>query len=96
MNYTQLLEQVKQHVIHFFKTKGDQKFAYHNLSHTEAVVSNAAKIASHYQLGEKDIFIVMTAAWFHDSGYFKERQDRATGRVAGKLARRSGTCRSGI
>ena len=70
MNYTQLLEQVKQYVIHFFKTRGDQKFAYHNLSHTEAVVSNAAKIASHYQLGEKDIFIVMTAAWFHDSGYF--------------------------
>lgn len=70
MNYTQILEQVKQYVIHFFKTKGEQKFAYHNLSHTEAVVSNAARIAQHYKLEEKDTFIVMTAAWFHDSGYF--------------------------
>ena len=70
MNYTQLIEQVKQYVIHFFKTKGEQKFAYHNLSHTEAVVSNAARLAQHYKLEEKDTFIVMTAAWFHDSGYF--------------------------
>ena len=70
MNYTQLLEQVKKHVVLFFKTKGDQKFVYHNLSHTEAVVSNAAKIAGYYQLGEKETFIVITAAWFHDTGYF--------------------------
>ena len=70
MNYTELIEQVKQYVVHFFKTKGDQKFSYHNLSHTEAVVSSAAKITSHYQLGEKDVFIITVAAWFHDTGYF--------------------------
>ena len=57
-------------MVHFFKAKGEQKFAYHNLTHTEAVVSNAAKIASHYQLGEKDVFIITAAAWFHDAGYF--------------------------
>ena len=57
-------------MVHFFKAKGEQKFAYHNLSHTGAVVSNAAKIASHYQLGEKDVFIITAAAWFHDTGYF--------------------------
>lgn len=57
-------------MVHFFKAKGEQKFAYHNLSHTGAVVSNAAKIASHYQLGEKDVFIITAAAWFHDAGYF--------------------------
>lgn len=70
MNYSQLLQKVKQYVVHFFKTKEDQKFAYHNLSHTEAVVSNAAKIAGHYQSGDKDTFIIITAAWFHDTGYF--------------------------
>lgn len=69
MNYQQLLEQVKQHVVRYFKTRGDQKLAYHNLAHTETVVSNAGQIARHYQLGEKDFFIVMTAAWFHDTGY---------------------------
>jgi predicted metal-dependent HD superfamily phosphohydrolase len=70
MNYQQLLEQVKQNVIRFFKAKGDQKLAYHNLAHTESVVSNAGQIARHYQLGEKDFFILITAAWFHDTGYF--------------------------
>jgi predicted metal-dependent HD superfamily phosphohydrolase len=70
MNYPHLLEQVKQHVIRFFKSKGDQKLVYHNLAHTESVVSNAGQIARHYQLGEGDFFIVMTAAWFHDTGYF--------------------------
>ncbi len=70
MNYTKLIEQVKQYVVHFFKAKEEQKFAYHNLSHTGSVVSNAAKIASHYQLGERDVFIITAAAWFHDIGYF--------------------------
>jgi predicted metal-dependent HD superfamily phosphohydrolase len=89
MNYTQLLEQVKQYVIQFFKTKGDPKFVYHNLSHTEAVVSNAAKIVSHYQLGEKDFFIIITAAWFHDTGYFTgnpaEHEARGADIAAGYL-----------
>jgi predicted metal-dependent HD superfamily phosphohydrolase len=70
MNYSQVLEQVRQYVVHFFKTKEEGKFAYHNLSHTEAVVSNAAAIASHYEIGERERFIVGTAAWFHDTGYF--------------------------
>ncbi len=70
MNYSELLEQVKHYVIQFFKSKGEHKFAYHNLSHTEAVVSNAISLAQYYHLDEKDTFIVTTAAWFHDSGYF--------------------------
>jgi predicted metal-dependent HD superfamily phosphohydrolase len=69
MNYQQLLEQVKHNVSRFFKAHGDQKFVYHSLEHTESVVSNAGQIARHYQLAEKDFFIVMTAAWFHDIGY---------------------------
>lgn len=69
MNYSPLLDQVKQFVFHFFKTKGDQKLVYHNLSHTEAVAANATNIAAHYQLSDRDFFIVVTAAWFHDTGY---------------------------
>lgn len=70
MNYQQLLEQVKHHVIRFFKSRGEAKLIYHNLEHTESVVSNASRIARHYNLGDKDFFAVMTAAWFHDAGYF--------------------------
>jgi len=69
MNYRQFLDQVRQYTIHFFKSKDTQKLLYHNLEHTQMVVANAEQIARHYQLAGKDFFIVMTAAWFHDSGY---------------------------
>ncbi|MGN6291526.1 MAG: Pycsar system effector family protein [Chitinophagaceae bacterium] len=70
MNYAQLLEEVKQEVTHFFHLHGNEGFAYHNLSHTERVVTNAGLLARHYQLDDKDFFIVSTAAWFHDTGYY--------------------------
>lgn len=69
MNYRQLLEQVKQYTTHLFKSKDNQQLIYHNLGHTQMVASHAEQIATHYQLGERDYFIVMTAAWFHDTGY---------------------------
>jgi predicted metal-dependent HD superfamily phosphohydrolase len=70
MKYDQLRDQVKQEVARFFKSKQDPNLTYHNLAHTESVVARATELAQHYQLGERDLFIVMTAAWFHDSGYF--------------------------
>lgn len=70
MNYDQFLEEVKHNVIPIFKTKENQKFTYHNLSHTESVVSNGLQIGNHYKLGEKDLFIIAAAAWFHDIGYY--------------------------
>ncbi len=69
MNYQQIQEQVKQYTIQLFKSKADQKLLYHNLGHTQMVVAHAGQIARHYHLGEKDLFIVLTAAWFHDTGY---------------------------
>jgi predicted metal-dependent HD superfamily phosphohydrolase len=69
MNYNHRLDKVKQHVHHFFGTKALSQLSYHNLAHTESVVSHAAKIANHYRLDDKETFIVVTAAWFHDTGY---------------------------
>lgn len=69
MNYTKLLEHVKHHVLHSFKTQQGETLIYHNVIHTQEVADHAAKIAEHYQLQEKDRFIVVTAAWFHDIGY---------------------------
>lgn len=69
MGYKEFQEQVRQNVLHFYKNKGNEKFVYHNLSHTEAVVSNAVRIGEYYKLDEKASFIITTAAWFHDAGY---------------------------
>lgn len=70
MNYAQLLEDVKQEVTHFFHLHEHEGFTYHNLSHTERVVTNAGLLARHYQLDDRDFFIVTAAAWFHDTGYY--------------------------
>lgn len=69
MHYREILDQLKTHVATLFHSNTDERFIYHNLEHTEQVVENVIKIANHYQLSEKDFFIVVAASWFHDIGY---------------------------
>lgn len=70
MSYSQLLEEVKDELNQVFLHSGKKDLPYHNLDHTMHVVSRAGEIARHYNLGDKDFFIVVTAAWFHDVGYY--------------------------
>jgi predicted metal-dependent HD superfamily phosphohydrolase len=72
MNYPELSKKIQEHVQALFHAQKDKTFIYHNLEHTENVVRAASQIANHYQLSEKDFFIVTTAAWFHDAGYFSD------------------------
>ena len=71
MDYHNILEQAQQYVRSFFDTHADERIVYHNRYHTEQVAAAALKIAQHYQLNERDFFIVNVSAWFHDIGYFK-------------------------
>src|SRR4051812_31975376 len=71
MNYRLLLEQVQSHVQSLYKIQNKPALLYHNLSHIEYTVSAATQIANHYQLNDKDFFIVIAASWFHDIGYLE-------------------------
>lgn len=75
INYKQLLEEVKNFVLDYFHTHHDAKLVYHNLDHTQSVVDATTQIANHYQLNDKDFFIVCSGAWFHDTGYFEDIQN---------------------
>ncbi len=75
INYKQLLEEVKDFVLDYFHTHHNEKLVYHSLDHTKNVVNATMQIANHYQLNEKDFFIVCTGAWFHDTGYFEDIQN---------------------
>jgi predicted metal-dependent HD superfamily phosphohydrolase len=76
MNYPSLTEEVKQHVATIFLSNLNSGYVYHDLEHTESVIKHVTEIAEHYKLSEQEIFILTTAAWFHDAGYFKGgRQD---------------------
>ena len=72
INYKQQLQEVKNFVLEYFKTREDGTLVYHNLNHTQSVVNATMQIANHYQLNDKDFFIVCTGAWFHDTGYFED------------------------
>jgi predicted metal-dependent HD superfamily phosphohydrolase len=84
MNYSQILEDVKDEVTHLFENNKANTLPYHNLDHTTVVVSKAAEIGRNYELDDKDFFIVVTAAWFHDTGYLNGPvQDHELRGVAG-------------
>jgi predicted metal-dependent HD superfamily phosphohydrolase len=70
MNYKDLQLRAEEFVRSYFSSVSDERLAYHNVQHTERVVRAAMQIADHYQLNDRDYFIVIAAAWFHDIGYF--------------------------
>lgn len=65
----QILSQARQFVTDFYSHRGKKEFVFHNLDHTEDVVEACATMADHYKLNEEDRFVLMLAAWFHDTGY---------------------------
>jgi len=90
MNYKALLEQVAQYVTSMFGGHADSGLPYHNKAHTQFVVDSTIQIANHYQLSDSDFFVVVTAAWFHDTGYLKTRDhhERESVKVADNYLRK--------
>jgi predicted metal-dependent HD superfamily phosphohydrolase len=65
----QILSAARHYVTEFFTQKVNPVFVFHNLDHTESVAQACSQIADYYQLSEEDRFVLMIAAWFHDTGY---------------------------
>lgn len=72
MLHSELLQEVASYAKTYIQTKHNPDLTYHNLEHTEYVVAAADQIAQFYQVSEQDYFILKTAAWFHDLGYFEQ------------------------
>ncbi len=70
MKYTEILEVVRQYIEQFYDAKEDSTLTFHNFAHTHDVVTHATKMAKHYGLDERETFVVTTASWFHDTGYY--------------------------
>lgn len=64
-----LLQRIDTYVTKLFREQVKPELVYHSLAHTQSVVKAAEHLASHYQLNETQYFTVLTAAWFHDTGY---------------------------
>jgi predicted metal-dependent HD superfamily phosphohydrolase len=68
MSYHELLKKVEDHVNLFFREHTDPNLFFHNLAHTRDVADHTKQIADHYQLDDRNFFIVSAAACFHDTG----------------------------
>lgn len=75
MNFQELLHDIKHFTTNYFDAHSDASLIYHDIEHTKRVVHQAGRIADHYHLNDEDHFIVVTAAWFHDTGYFIDKTD---------------------
>lgn len=64
-----LYKKIEHYVTGLFETLQDDSLAFHNLKHTQNVVDRTKEIAGHYHVTEKEMLVLYTAAWFHDTGY---------------------------
>jgi predicted metal-dependent HD superfamily phosphohydrolase len=65
----QILSAARNYVTEIYVHKVNPEFVFHSLDHTEDVAEACSRIADHYQLKDDERFILILAAWFHDTGY---------------------------
>lgn len=69
-----ILNQAETYVRNLFNAHDSGDMYFHNLDHTKRVVEAASVIIPDCELTEKEKNMVMVAAWFHDTGYFYDKQ----------------------
>ena len=69
MDYHHIYKKVESFVKELYDKNQTDKLLFHTIEHTENVVEHAKEISAHYQLTEKEQFVLYTAAWFHDTGH---------------------------
>src|SRR5690606_25776726 len=70
MNYDELIEDAAAYVQAYMDKHEGSNLSFHNSIHMKEVVEAARKIATHYQLEERESAIVKVAAYLHDIGYY--------------------------
>ena len=64
-----LNNKIEEHVTGLFEQIHAPTLIFHNLLHTQNVVKRTMEIAGHCNVSENELFILYTAAWFHDIGH---------------------------
>ena len=74
----------------FIQKNVGAEYVFHDLGHTEEVVTAANEISQGYDLNEREREILLIAAWFHDTGYaggVTEHEARGCQRVTDFLSK---------
>jgi len=84
-NYsTPLIQVTKEYVAGFVADRFTENICYHNIDHTLEVVDAVEIIGRKCNISEKDLEVVIIAAWFHDTGYYLgcENHELASSQIA--------------
>jgi predicted metal-dependent HD superfamily phosphohydrolase len=74
METKKIENQIEKFVRGIYQMKFPVWRSFHNISHTERVVTYCKVFADYYDLNEQSYFELISAAWFHDTGYYKNYQ----------------------
>lgn len=69
IDLTSIEETIAKHVSLTYEADDVPHYPYHNLEHTQGVVTHCREIAAYYSLGKRESFVLVAAAWFHDIGH---------------------------
>ncbi len=70
----EILKAAEDYVKDFFEKQNTEAMHFHNIDHTENVVSAVDLIAEKCGLNQHEKTLIKLAAWFHDTGYFFKRE----------------------
>ncbi len=74
------VREVEEYIKGIFKEKIPEQLTYHNIIHTDYVVNQAKLLGEKSGLNEEEMSILISAAWFHDSGFtisFSEHEEES-------------------
>lgn len=69
---SELLKEIEVFVSDLILKKSSDNLIYHTVNHTAIVVKNAGIIGAKENFDADEMNILLTSAWFHDTGYIKK------------------------
>lgn len=70
-----LIDKVREYVYELYSKHANPANVYHSFSHTELVVEASIEIGKAEGISDKEMELVIIAAWFHDIGYIKSCEE---------------------
>ncbi|MCP2027700.1 HD superfamily phosphodiesterase [Flavobacterium sp. HSC-32F16] len=87
-----LIEQSEDFVSNLLKDKLSNLYSYHNFNHTFTVVTAVKELCKKEDVKDDDKEALLTAAWFHDTGYVEgyENHESTSVKIAADFLREKG------
>ncbi|MCI9844795.1 Pycsar system effector family protein [Flavobacterium pectinovorum] len=87
-----LIEQSEDFVSNLLKDKLSNLYSYHNFNHTLTVVSAVKELCKKEEVSDDDKKALLTAAWFHDTGYIEgsENHEKESVKIAQEFLKENG------